>query len=245
MTHVVVGYPTLQDAEKLIEALVLGGSDFIELQIPFSDPMADGPVIMQANEVALKQNIHTENALSVMGRVTKKYQIPFLFMGYFNSIFSYGVEKFCKDASENGASGLIIPDIPPEEEKYELFIHHALENNLYPIRVLSPASTKKRIMINAHFAKGFLYMVRGYGVTGSSLKSDINLNKFIKNVIKAGNLPLAMGFGISTPKQIRGLKNLADIVVVGSGVIEQIIKMSGNTDFKLIERYIRSLKEEC
>ncbi len=245
MTHVVVGYPTLQDTEKIIEALVKGGSDFIELQIPFSDPMADGPVIMQANTVALKQNVHIENALSVMGRVTKKYQIPFLFMGYFNSIFNYGVEKFCKDTKRNGASGLIIPDIPKEEEKHEQFIHNCLKYDLYPIRVLSPASTKKRIIINALKAKGFIYLVRGYGVTGNSLKSDGNLNKFIKNVRKASKLPLAMGFGISTPAEIRDLNNLADIVVVGSAVIGLVIKQRKNLDFRPIERYVRSLKEEC
>jgi len=244
MTHVVVGYPSLKSTEYLIEVLVQGGSDFIELQIPFSDPLADGPLIMQANEEALKQHIHMREVFKLLKKCKMKYKIPFLLMGYFNSIYSYGVMQFCKDASKAGASGLIIPDIPPEEEKYERFFHYCLENNLYPIRVLSPASTQKRIMINSYLAKGFLYIVRGYGVTGSSVKLDRRFNKFIEGIRKNIKLPLAMGFGISTKKQISALKGIADIVVVGSAVIELIIKQGINLDFKFIERYVRSLKED-
>src|SRR3989344_399667 len=241
MTHVVVGYPNLRANEQLIQALVLGGSDFVELQIPFSDPLADGPLIMQANEIALKQHVNVKDVFKLLNKCKKKYDIPFLLMGYFNSLYSYGVRRFCEEAKKNGASGLIIPDIPPEEEHQENFLYYCFKNDLYAIRVLSPASTSKRVKINLNYAKGFLYLVRGYGVTGSSIKMDKRLKTLASNLKKNSSLPLALGFGIAKSKDIDDVRDFADIVVVGSAIIDIIMNQGKRINFRFIEKYLRSL----
>src|SRR3989338_6112419 len=141
MTHVVVGYPSIEATIPLIKTLADAGSDFIELQIPFSDPIADGPTIMKACDTALKNGVTVYDCLQVIKRASKVVPVPLLFMGYYNTVLQYGVEKFCHDASKAGASGLIIPDLPPDEEKHEHFIENSKKYYLYQIRVVTPASS--------------------------------------------------------------------------------------------------------
>ena len=149
MAHIVCGYPNLGESRKLIRTMAKCGVDFIELQIPFSDPMADGPTIMQANQTALENGVKVKDCFQIMKEMSREVEIPLIFMGYFNTVFNFGVEKFCKDARKAGCSGLIFPDIPLEEEDSEHFIKYAKENNLILIRVLSPASTTERIKKNS------------------------------------------------------------------------------------------------
>lgn len=243
MTHVVVGYPNIYETEKIIQALVKAGSDFIELQIPFSDPVADGPTIMTASEKALKNGVRVNQAFGLMRKVSSKTDIPLLFMSYYNIVFNFGVERFCKKAKEVGASGLIIPDIPPEEETHEKYIYYALKYNLYPIRVISPASDEERLKINAKVARGFIYCVSHFGITGAKSSLDQNLINYLKKVKNYFNIPVAVGFGISKRKHINMLKSHADIAVVGSAIIDLInYRNKENKDYTNdLDNFVRSL----
>src|SRR5258708_27751991 len=149
MTHVVIGYPSLEETNSLVKAMVESGADFVELQIPFSDPLADGPTIMRACEESLRNGTKVSDAFAVMKVLSQEVSIPLLFMAYYNTVFTYGVQKFCRDAKEVGASGLIVPDMPIEEEKNEHFFKYCKKYNLHNIQVISPASTDDRLRKNA------------------------------------------------------------------------------------------------
>src|SRR3989339_358384 len=152
MTHVVIGYPSLTETIKIITTMAESGVDIIELQMPFSDPIADGPVIMKANEIALKNGTTTKDCMKIMKDLSCIVKIPLLFMGYFNTIFNYGIEKFCKDAFKAGCQGLIIPDMPIEEEEQEKFYHYCEKYNLAPILVIAPSTPNDRLKKLAKFA---------------------------------------------------------------------------------------------
>ncbi|MEI6532442.1 MAG: tryptophan synthase subunit alpha [Candidatus Roizmanbacteria bacterium] len=219
MTHVILGYPNIQSSKDIIDIMVQGGSDFIEMQIPFSDPIADGSTIMQASDISLRNGTRVRDAFIVAQEVTQKYSIPFLFMGYFNTVLNYGIEKFCNDASIAGISGVIIPDIPPDEESYEHFYSICEKYNLYVIRLLSPSSTEERIKLNAISAKGFMYCISRHGVTGSQNNLDNSLEDYIGRVKKHISIPIAVGFGISKREHIQELIGKVDIAVIGSALI--------------------------
>jgi tryptophan synthase alpha chain len=237
MTHVVAGFPTLADTEKIVRAMERGGADFVEIQIPFSDPLADGETIMRANDVALSSGVVIEDVLGLMDRLTKKVQIPLLFMGYYNSVHHYGVEQFCKRASEVGAQGLIVPDVPVDEEGYEHFIQSCKAMNLENIRVLSPTSTEERIVLNMKVASGFVYCTAVAGTTGGKSVVNDQTMSLLKTVKSMSDLPVAVGFGISEPRHVASLVGLADIAVVGSAIIK-LIEQSG---VRAVEQYVRSL----
>lgn len=222
MTHVVAGYPTLKETEQLVLQMEEVGVDMVEIQIPFSDPIADGPTIMKANDKALEDNITINDALQLMQRLSRKVKIPLLFMGYYNSLFHYGTEKFCKNAEKAGARGLIIPDLPLDEEEHEHFIHYCQRYHLLPIRVLSPTSTDERIAANLKFAQGFVYCTAVSGTTGARNKLDSQTQQFLDRMKQSTDIPLAVGFGISQPEHIKVLIGLADIAVVGSAVIQKM-----------------------
>ena len=240
MTHVIVGFPTLQKTKELVLALAKGGSDFIELQIPFSDPIADGPTIMKASDIALRNGTTTHDAMQLMKEISTAVEIPILFMCYYNTVYKYGVETFCKDAAAHGAAGLIIPDIPPEEEQYEHIIEIVKKYNLILIRVISPASSLQRLQKNAKYAEGFVYCVSRFGVTGNSGGLDPRLCDYLERVAETFNIPRAVGFGIAARTQVKALKNNAEIAVVGSAIVEKVLL--NPKSFSEIEVFIRSLK---
>lgn len=224
MTHVVVGYPDLETTERVVKTMAENGADFVELQIPFSDPLADGPTIMKASEESLRNGTRVKDAFELMGRLSGKVEIPLLFMSYFNIVFKYGVERFCRDAKAAGASGLIVPDIPLEEEGEERFIENAEKNGLYSIRVISPASTEERLKKNAAAAKGFVYCMARQGITGAKKELDRDLTGYLKRVRNVFEVPLAVGFGISKKEHVEALRGYADVAIVGSAVIDLIGK---------------------
>lgn len=244
MTHVVVGYPSLEATLPLAHALIDGGSDFLELQIPFSDPLVDGPSMMHACDEAIKQAITIQDVFRTVRELSHSVSIPLLLMGYYNSIFHYGLEAFCKKASEAGVSGLIFPDVPIDEEEYEQYIATCSKYNLYPIRVLSPASTEKRLKRNADHAQGFVYCVSRYGVTSAQEELDPRLTEYLATVRKHINLPLAVGFGISKQTHIQALYDHAEIAVVGSAVIDIIRKHKSADSYVLqqVKQFITRLK---
>jgi len=179
MTHVVLGYPTLEKSIEIALTMANSGAAFIELQIPFSDPMADGSTIMQACEVALEQNVTPKDCMKAMQEITSKTEVPIIFMSYFNLIFNYGVKEFCKDASNAGTQALIVPDILPEDEK-ENYWNLAREHNLSPTTLVSPVTTKERFeVIKQKATDGFVYCVATTGTTGARKELETDLKEYL------------------------------------------------------------------
>jgi len=225
MTHIVAGYPTMKKCEERAIQFARSGIEFIEIQIPFSDPVADGPVIMKACEHSLDNGTKVKDCFNLMKRLSVKFekegfQTKLLFMTYFNIAHKYGVQKFCKDSKQAGAYGLIIPDIPIDEESDENYLKECCANGLNPIQVISPITPEERLKKIAIVAKGFVYCVSRYGTTGA--KSDLNpkLKSYLGKVRKYIKLPLAVGFGISSHAQIDAVHKHAEIAVIGSALIK-------------------------
>lgn len=240
MTHVVVGYPSVEATEEVVRVMAENGADIIELQIPFSDPLADGPTIMKASEESLRNGIRVKDAFGLMRKLSSEVRIPLLFMGYYNTIFKYGTARFCEDAGRAGASGLIVPDIPLEEEQEEHFIENARKNNLYAIRVVSPASTDERLKKNAQVAEGFVYCMARQGITGAKKDLDPALVSYLERARRVFDVPLAVGFGISKREHIQALKGHADVAIVGSAMIDVISKSKKDEVGRNVGEFIRS-----
>lgn len=216
--YITVGYPTVEASLEAVGLLEASGADLIELGIPFSDPLADGVTIQQASFQALANGVTPELCLEIVARLRKKTSIPLVFMSYFNPLFSYGVEAFCKEASRAGADGLIVPDLPPEEA--DELGKAALRYGLDLIFLLAPTSTEARIRLVAGRSSGFIYLVTVTGVTGPRDLLPPDLPDFIARVRRYTSLPLCVGFGVSTPEQARTLARLADGIIVGSRLVE-------------------------
>ena len=165
MTHIVIGYPTFDDSFKIVESMVESGVDLMELQIPFTEPIADGPVILQANQESLSGGATVAKCFDFAYEASSRFEIPFLFMTYYNIIFKFGVKKFIESSVKNGIRGIIVPDLPPEEgEEYLTCIR---ENKLSPIFIFSPATDDQRMKYLASYGEGFIYCVARKGVTGA------------------------------------------------------------------------------
>lgn len=242
MTHVVVGYPSLKKTIEIVKVMAEAGADFIELQIPFSDPIADGPTIMKACESSLKRGIKVRDALAVAKILTGKISTPILFMAYYNTVFKYGVKKFCRKVSLAGISGLIVPDMPLEEEAREHFTFYAEENNLHVIRVVSPASTQERLRKNAEVSRGFVYCSARQGITGARKDLAPELVSYLKKSKQAFDCPIAVGFGISKQEHVKKIAEYADIVVVGSAIVDIINHSTSESLLSNIRRFIQTLK---
>lgn len=242
MTHVVVGYPDLEMTEKIVLQMIKSGTDFIELQIPFSDPIADGPTIMKACEKSLENGTRVKDAFRLMEKLSKATDIPLLFMAYYNTVFKYDTEKFCIDAKKAGASGIIVPDMPIDEENEEHFYKYCKEQNLANIQVLSPSSTADRITKNVKTAGGFIYFTARQGITGVKDSLDINIKNKIDNIRKYTDLPIAAGFGISKPEHVKKLKSISDAVIIGSAIIEIINSSKKEDIIKNTANFIENIR---
>ncbi len=222
MTHVIVGYPSLQATEDLVLLMDKIGVDFIELQIPFSDPLADGPAIMKACEESLRNGTKVKDAFDLAKKLSGKIKTPLLFMAYFNTVFNYGIEKFCTYSKKAGIVGLIVPDFPIEEELSDHFNEILEKHGLLNIKVLSPASTEERIKLNAKVGTGFIYCTARQGITGTDKGFDQNVIAYLKTVKKHFDIPIALGFGVSKREHIKQMEGFADIAVVGSAFLDII-----------------------
>ncbi len=236
MTHIVLGYPSFDDSFRIIEAMVEAGVDLMELQIPFSEPTADGPVIVRANQKALEGGTTVKACLNFAETATQRFNIPFLIMGYYNIAFRYGVEQFAADMSRSGISGAIIADIPPEEGRE--YLDAMQQNNLNPILIFSPTTSPERMQYIASFAGGFIYCVARKGVTGENTTLSEELTTYLKQCRKSTPLPLALGFGIKEKSDIEFLKGKADIAVIGS----QTIRIMEQQGIASVGNFIRSLR---
>jgi tryptophan synthase alpha chain len=214
MAHVVVGYPSIEESFELVGTIVEAGVDLMELQIPFSEPIADGPVILKANQNALATGAKVDDSLRFAQKVTKEFDVPFLFMTYYNVIYKRGEERFFAEAREAGIRGTIVPDIPPEEG--ESYLAAAAANKIDPIFVLAPTSSPQRLSYLADFGSGFFYCVARRGVTGAETDFSSELDEFLQNCRKVTSLPLALGFGVSTAEDVEFLRGKVEVAVVGS-----------------------------
>lgn len=240
MTHIVAGYPNMTECEKIALAMAKIGVSFIEIQIPFSDPIADGPTIMEANEKSILNGTIPDDCFRLIKRLKKKIKIPILIMSYFNIPFNYSLEKFCKMANESGVYGLIIPDIPLDEEKYDHYIELCKKYNLHAIQIISPITPVRRLEKIVKVSSGFLYCVSTLGVTGERKELDPKLQSYLEKVRKITRTPLALGFGISTAKQVLAASQHADIVVIGSKIIN-IYKGAMKDKITAIEDFLRDV----
>ncbi|MEW6671785.1 MAG: tryptophan synthase subunit alpha [Thermodesulfobacteriota bacterium] len=236
MTHIVLGYPTFEDCRNIIAAMVAAGVDLMELQIPFSEPIADGPVILQANQKALAGGATVRRCLDFSKEVAREFNIPFLFMSYYNILFRYGVERFADEMALRGLRGAIVPDLPPEEgrEYLEAMEKHALA----PIFIFSPTTPAQRMQHLASFGRGFIYCVARKGVTGIATDFSDNLEPYLARCRSATQLPLALGFGVKEKSDIDFLKGKVDIAVIGTQTI-RIVDKKGTA---AVGEFIQSLR---
>lgn len=220
MTHIVLGYPDFDASLKIVRAMVEGGVDLMELQIPFSEPIADGPVILRANQKALEQGATVKDCMDFARQVAATFEIPFLFMTYYNIPYKYGVERFAADMAERGLQGAIIPDLPPEEAGRYL---QAMESfGLAPIFIFSPTTPDERMRYIASFAQGFVYCVARRGVTGATTRFSESLEAYLARCRAATPLPLALGFGVKDKEDVGFLRGKADIAVIGTQTIRLV-----------------------
>jgi tryptophan synthase alpha chain len=221
MPYYVVGYPDLSTSLDVLIALAEAGADLIEVGVPFSDPLADGPTIQAATQLALEKGTSLADALQMVDQLRGRgVTIPLILMGYYNPFLAYGVEALCRDAAMAGADGLIIPDLPPDERDGEETIACCRKHGLAFIPLLAPTSTKTRIRLATQVASGFIYLVSVTGITGARDRLPADLEAFVNRVRSATALPLAVGFGISTPEQAARVAEIADGVVVGSALVK-------------------------
>jgi tryptophan synthase alpha chain len=219
MPYFTLGYPNSSKSLDIIEAIAGAGADLIELGIPFSDPLADGPSIQYSTQVALDNQITVAECIRLgLELRSRGVSQPILFMGYMNPILAYGIERFVEEAKDAGVNGFIIPDLPAEEA---LEIESLAEkHSLAYIHMLAPTSTEARIKQAAERSKGFVYLVSLTGITGARDALPEDLEVFIQRVRQYTRKPLALGFGISTPEHARTVGRLADGVIVGSAIID-------------------------
>lgn len=234
------GYPQLEDTGRIMMALQEGDADMIEVGIPFSDPVADGPTIQDSNKIALDNGITLKKILEQVREVKDKIRIPVILMGYLNPVYQYGMEKFCADCQKAGVSGLIIPDLPVQEYQNEyksLFEKYNLAN----IFLITPQTSEERIRKIDHLSKSFIYMVSSASTTGARKGLSQEQIEYFKRV-RGMNLksPLMIGFGISDHNSFTQATTYADGAIIGSAFIN-VLKNSDNLEEDIIA-YVRSVK---
>jgi len=221
MPYFPLGYPDLETSIGVIEALAKNGADLIEVGLSFSDPLADGPVIQKATQVALEKGITVKKSIEAVKELRKRgVAIPLVLMGYYNPMLAYGLEKFVHDAQEAGVDGFIIPDLPIEEA--DEFVGASHDSPLPLIQMLAPTTPNERMESIARNAKGFVYLVSVTGVTGARSSISDGLGDLIARVREHTSVPVCVGFGIGTPEQAKEVGALADGVIVGSACVKTI-----------------------
>lgn len=241
ITFITAGDPSIKISKEIIFELEKSGADIVELGIPFSDPMADGPTIQAASERALKKGTTLKDVLELVKDVRKRSQIPIILFGYYNPIFAYGTERFAKDVKKAGADGILVVDLPPEEA-HEL--KKAADScSLDLIFLLTPTSDDNRMRLVAEKASGFIYYVSVAGITGARKELPGTIQRYIRKVRQFTPLPVGVGFGISTPEQAREVSKWADGVIVGSAIVNVIEKNQDLPDLVTkVGKFVAKLK---
>lgn len=237
---ITVGDPDLATTRALALEMAARGADILELGVPFSDPLADGPTIQAASLRAMQGGVHLEDVLKLAGDLRAQTQIPLVLMGYYNPMLQYGLERTAAAAAANGVDGFIIPDLPAEEAGPWRVA--ALKAKIATIFLAAPTSGMERIKHLGRLTKGFLYYVSVTGITGARTELPSDLAASLAKVRSLVKCPLAVGFGISTPEQVTALAPFVDGVVVGSAIIQRIAKLKGQHLVQEIGDFIASLK---
>lgn len=233
------GDPDLETSRRIMLEMAHGGCDLIEIGIPFSDPIAEGPVIQEADLRALSAGATTDNVFEMTAKLSAETDVPLVYMTYLNVLFKYGYEKFLKNAKDCGISGVIVPDLPFEEkdelqsvaEKYDIDV----------ISLIAPTS-EQRIQMIAKQAQGFIYEVSSLGVTGVRSEIKTDLESITSAVRQVSNVPVAIGFGINTPQQAAKYSHLADGIIVGSAIVKLVAQYGKNAPEKVYD-YVKSMKD--
>jgi tryptophan synthase alpha chain len=235
--YITVGYPTIEDTLKAVPLLADSGADIVELGIPFSDPLADGVTIQKSSFHALQNGVTPQLCLEVAKELSQKVDIPLVFMTYFNPVLSYGLQEFCGACASAGVSGLIIPDLPPEEG----FQLEAISKNysLDLVYLLAPTSSEERIRIVSERSRGFIYLVSVSGVTGVRKSLPPDLAAFVSRVKGLTRQPVCVGFGISTAEQARQIAQMASGVIIGSRIIQL---MEADDSFTSLGDFVKGLR---
>lgn len=238
--YLTAGDPSLDATGDLLSAMELGGADVIELGIPFSDPLADGPVIQRASERALGGGTTLRKVLGRLPRWRENLRAPIVLFTYFNPVLQYGLEAFARDAGSAGADGALIVDLTPEEAADYTTVMRS--NNLDTVFLASPTSSDDRMARVAAASSGFLYLVSRTGVTGERQQLSAAVRPLVERARRFTNLPLAVGFGVSTPEQVREVQTLADAAVVGSAVVHAIEDRFPKDGAGAVRDFVRWLK---
>lgn len=236
---VTAGDPDLETSEKIMIKMAQAGCDLIEIGIPFSDPIAEGPVIQEANIRSLSQGTTTDKVFELTQRVSKQVNIPLVYMTYLNVLFKYGYDRFLERAKNSGISGVIIPDLPFEEKEELQSV--ADTYGIDVISLIAPTSENRIKMIAAQ-ARGFVYEVSSLGVTGVRSEIKTDLAAITKAVREATDIPAAIGFGINTPEQAKKYAAVADGVIVGSAIVRIVAEHGKNAPEKVYD-YVKAMKD--
>ena len=244
VTFVTGGDPDQKTSVEILKNIIESGADIVEIGMPFSDPMADGPTIQLSSNRAIKNNTNLDIIFNISDKIRNEYKdTPIILMGYYNVILHYGIKNFVEKCSISGIDGLIIVDLQPEEDT-ELYDTLKLFN-IDLIRLITPTTTEKRLKIISNHASGFLYYITVTGVTGQKSANIDELNKNIKNIRNFSDLPIVAGFGINNPLQVSEICKIADGAVVGSSIVKIIEENidQKNIMLKAITDFIKKLKK--
>jgi tryptophan synthase alpha chain len=222
VAYISAGDPDAKLGYEILKGLPAAGADLIELGMPFTDPMADGPSVQLAGQRALKAGITVDATFDMVRRFRKEVDddTPIVLMGYYNLVYQRGVEKFCKDAAAAGVDGFILVDLPPEEA--EALKPHAVANGLDTVLLTAPTTDDKRLPAVLKFSSGFVYFVSVLGITGTKSASEESVRSHVERIKRHTRLPVGVGFGIKTPEQAAAVARHADAAVVGSAIVDQV-----------------------
>lgn len=242
ITYVTAGFPTLEKSKEIVLAQEEAGVDVIELGIPFSDPVADGPVIQDASYEAIQNGVTLEKVLTMMQELRDGgCEMPIVFMMYYNTIYHYGLAEFAKACAKCGVDGLIVPDLPYEEQADLQEALNQEENAPYLLQLIAPVS-KDRIPMLLENAKGFVYCISQMGVTGSGADFHKNIRDYLASVKAVSKVPVMMGFGIKTPEDVKPLLDIIDGAIVGSNLIRLLKKTDYSAD--AVKAYVSDFKQK-
>jgi tryptophan synthase alpha chain len=226
--YVTAGDPDLEVTKTLVREMVRRGGDLIEIGVPFSDPLADGPIIQRASQRALEKGTTLRKILQMVGELRHDVDVPLILMTYYNPVFRYGEEAFVADALDVGVDGIIVPDLPPEEAQALLDL--SADTPLDIIFLAAPTSTSARLALISEVSRGFLYYVSRLGTTGVRDQMADDLRLMLEKLRASTSKPIAVGFGVSTPEHVRRVAEMADGVVVASAILKLIEDLQGRAD---------------
>lgn len=241
IAFITAGYPDLRTTARLVVELEKAGADCVELGVPFSDPIADGPVIQDASHEALQTGVTLKRIVRLVGELRRTVSIPLCLMTYYNPMFSYGTARFMKDAASAGVDAVLIPDLPPEEDL--ALVREGKKHGVYSISFLAPTSSLGRIRKIGKLARGFIYYVSLTGVTGVRTAVRTDISSRVKLIRRYTRQPVCVGFGVSTADHVRAIARVADGVIVGSALVKKIREHKGKaTLVRAVGDMVRHLK---